>query len=111
MTILGSNPRARVDERHPEAFGICDRCGFCWNHSSLRFQYEYRGNSLQNTYHLVCPDCYDVPFELNRPKYLPPDPVPVANARPPQWAAQSESSGPNASGDVIQQLINLDEVP
>lgn len=112
MTVLGSNPRARVDERHPEAFAICDLCGFLRNHSDLRFQYEWRGNQLTNTHYLVCYDtCYDVPFELNRPKYLPPDPVPVKNARPPQWAAQSEGSGPNADGDVVQQLIDLGDVP
>ncbi len=111
MTVLGSNPRARVDERHPESFAICDRCGFLWNHVSLRFQYEWRGNQLTNTYHLVCPDCYDVPFELNRPKYLPPDPVPLRNARPPQWAAQSEGTGPNDNADPIQQLIDDGQVP
>lgn len=111
MTILGSNPRARVNERHPEAFAICDRCGFLWNHEELRFQYEWRGNMLSNTYVLVCKDCYDVPFELNRPKYLPPDPVPIKNARPPQWSAQSEGTGPNDNNDVIQQLIDEGQVP
>ncbi len=94
MTVLGSNPRARVDPNHPEAFAICERCGFLYNHNALRWQYEWRGNQLTNTRHLVCSPCYDVPFELNRP----------------QWAAQEEGTGPN-SGDVIQQLIDDGQVP
>ncbi len=110
MTVLGSNPRARVDPRHPEAFAICDRCGFLYNHNALTWQYEWRGNQLTNTRFLVCKPCYDVPFELNRPKYLPPDPVPVLNARPPQWAAQEEGNGPNEDS-VIQQLIDDGQVP
>jgi hypothetical protein len=111
MTVLGSNQRARVNTRSPEAFAICDRCGFLYNHVDLRWQYEWRGNNLTNTRFLVCAPCYDVPFELNRPKYLPPDPVPVLNARPPQWATEEEGTGPNPDIDVIQQLIDLDQVP
>lgn len=108
MTILGSNPRARVSLRHPEAFAICDRCGFVWNHSDLRWQYAYRGNALQNTYYLVCAPCYDVPFELNRPLLLPPDPEPVQWARPPNWAAQSAGNNP-AEGPIQQPIPGDDE--
>ncbi len=107
MTILGSNPRARVNPQHPESFGICDRCGFLYNLVDLHWQYEWRGNQLTNTRFRVCEPCYDVPFELNRPKYLPPDPQPVPNARPPQWAAQEAETGPNP--DVpLQQWIEGD---
>ncbi len=110
MTILGSNPRARVNPSSPEAFAICDRCGFLYNHSDLRWQYEYRGNNLTNTNFLVCDQCYDVPFQLNRPKYLPPDPEPVKWARPPQWSSQESGGGPNPN-DAIQQLIDEGQVP
>ena len=114
MTTLGSNPKARVDTRHPEAFAICDLCGTLRNHVDLRFQFEWRGNSLVNTYHLVCHDtCYDEPFQLDRPRILPPDPEPVLNARPPQWTLQeSQNPGPHSGDpDPIQQAIATDDVP
>ncbi len=105
MTILGSNPRARVDIRHPEAFASCDRCGFLYNLKDLRFQMAWRGNDLISTNWLVCTPCYDVPFQLNRPVYLPPDPAPVPNARPPQWASEE---GPEPANIPVQQLITED---
>lgn len=98
MTILGSNPRARVNTSHPEAFGICDRCGFVRNLDDLVWQQEWRGNQLMRTGFRVCPDtCLDVPFQLDRPIFLPPDPPPVPNPRPNFWAQQTSGSGPSAA--------------
>ena len=45
--------RAKVDASNPRAFGVCDRCGFLYNHKDLRWQYDYRGRSLQNLRILV----------------------------------------------------------
>lgn len=89
MTVLGSNPRARVDTNHPEAFAWCDRCGFVYNISGLHKQHEWRGNNLVWTGYLVCTPCLDVPFELDRPIYFGPDPVPVRNARPSPYLGQN----------------------
>jgi hypothetical protein len=118
MTVLGSNPKARVNALHPEEFGICDLCGTLRNLVDLPFQFEWRGNQLQNTYMRRCYDtCLDVPFELNRPRILPPDPQPVMWARPPQWALQeSENEGPNPYIDgpqagSVQQMFPPDDVP
>jgi hypothetical protein len=114
MTTLGGNPRVRVNPSRPEAQAICDLCGVIRNHGDLRFQFEWRGNALVNTYHLVCQDtCYDEPFQLDRPRLLPPDPEPVLNARPPQWALQeNENEGPSRGDpDPIQQWIDSGDVP
>lgn len=73
--------RARVDPSSPRAFAVCDRCNFLFNHEDLEWQYEWRGDKLQNIRLLVCSKCLDVPFELNRPLHLPPDPVPISDAR------------------------------
>lgn len=108
MAILGGFPRARLDARHPEAWAICDRCGFAYNHSALRWQYAYRGDMLTNTYLLVCQPCYDEPFQLNRPLLLPPDPEPVKWARPPSWAAQMAGNNP-AEGPIQQPIPGDDE--
>ena len=93
MSILGSNPRAPVDASHPQAQAICDRCGFLWHFDALQWQFQWRGTQLVNTRFLVCPDCLDVPQEQLRTIVLPPDPLPVLNARPPQWAAQEAEAG------------------
>lgn len=39
------------------------------------------GNQIQRTGFLVCPTCWDIPNPQLRPKVLPPDPVPILNAR------------------------------
>ena len=74
---------AELDVENIRAFAICDACGSLWNHDRLSWQYQYRGPALQNTRKLVCPTCLDVPNPSLRTIVLPPDPVPVINARPP----------------------------
>ena len=73
--------RARVDTRNPRAFGICDRCGFLYNHSELRWQFDYAGAGLINRRILVCDICEDVPQAQLRNIILPADPTPILNAR------------------------------
>lgn len=63
----------------------------------LRRQYQWRGNALVWTGYLVDSLCLDVPFQLNRPLFLPPDPAPVLNPRPNFWAQQEQGSGPSAA--------------
>lgn len=76
----------RVSGRNPRAAARCDRCGFLYNHIDLAFQYDWRGNFVQNLRILVCDACYDVPQEQLRPRILSPDPVPIYNARPEPFA-------------------------
>jgi hypothetical protein len=80
---MRSHGRARVDPQNPEAFAVCDRCGFRRNHVDLTWQYQYRGNALTSIRVLVCADkCLDVPHEFARPIILPPDPLPIMDPRP-----------------------------
>lgn len=74
--------RADVSAGSPRAFGVCDRCGFLFNHFKLKYQYQWQGPKLQNTRKLVCDDCYDKPQPQLRTIILPADPVPIQNARP-----------------------------
>ncbi len=73
---------AAVSARSPRASAICDRCSRLTNHYKLRWQYEWRGERLQNIRILVCDHCYDEPQEQLRARILAPDPTPIANARP-----------------------------
>lgn len=73
--------RAAVSPSNPRAFGICDRCGFLYNHVHLQWQFDYRGAALMNTRILVCDSCLDVPQNQLRNIVVPADPTPIMNAR------------------------------
>src|SRR5215472_11612566 len=88
--------RARVSQRFPEAWGVCDRCGALYNHNVLTWQFDWTGPRLQNKRILVCQSCIDQPFEHNRTIILPPDPIPIANPRPePYTRDMNPVSGAN----------------
>ena len=73
--------RAKTSATNPQAHAICDRCGFRYNHVNLRWQFDWRGTSLQNIKLLVCDPCYDDPQEQLRAIVVPPDPMPIQNPR------------------------------
>lgn len=81
--------RAKVSSTSPRAFAICDRCGFLYNHADLHWQYDYRGRSLANLRILVCETCEDTPQNQLKPRIIPPDPVPIQNARPERYQEYS----------------------
>ena len=86
--------RASVSVQRPAAFAVCDRCGFLYNHQALQWQHQWVGVSLKNLYRLVCQSCLDRPQEQLRTIVLPPDPVPIMNARPENYvAANNPMSG------------------
>lgn len=82
--------QARVNPSSPRAFAICDRCSRLFNLESLSWQYEWAGPRLQNLHLLVCRSCNDVPQAQLKPRILPPDPVPVMNARPQNYSAADD---------------------
>lgn len=81
MGFSSLSGRARTSSRNPQAFGVCDRCGIWYNHSSLRWQFDWAGASLINKRILVCNPCYDTPQNQLRAIILPADPVPILNPR------------------------------
>lgn len=81
--------RARVSARNPRAFGICDRCGFLYNHINLQWQYDWAGASLINKRILVCNECNDVPQQQLRAIVVPADPVPIQNPRTQDYVTAS----------------------
>lgn len=81
MAYASRAGRARISARNPQAIGVCDRCGIWYNHVNLRWQYDWRGASLQNIRLLVCNSCYDEPQSQLRAIVVPADPVPIVNPR------------------------------
>jgi hypothetical protein len=87
--------KARTDANYPEAYGICDRCGFLFNlNPDLHYQYDYRGPQLVNLRLRVCPRCMDKPTIWFRPLVYPADPVPVADPRLPDYVAANQGTYP-----------------
>jgi hypothetical protein len=74
--------RAHASPSSPTAAGICDRCNFTYQLSQLKWQYEYRGESLGNLRIRVCPICLDKPQMQLKTIVLPADPLPVQDPRP-----------------------------
>jgi hypothetical protein len=70
-----------VDPENPNAFAVCDRSGFYFNHKDLHKQMEWRGNNLVWTGLLVGTPFLDIPNEQNRPPPIKADPIPVKNPR------------------------------
>lgn len=85
MAYASKEGRTRIDSRNPSASGQCDRCGFLYNHSHLRWQMDYSGAGIYNKRILVCEKCYDTPQQQLKVIVIPPDPLPVLNARPPDY--------------------------
>ncbi len=82
--------RAEIDPFAPQALGICDRCGFQYNLRALRYQYQWAGDTMINLHLRVCDRCHDVPQEQLRIIRLPPDPLPVMDPRPEDFASAEE---------------------
>lgn len=93
--------RARVSARSPQAQGICDRCGFSYTHSTLAWDYQWSGVKLQNLRLLVCSRCLDKPMPQLKTIVIPPDPLPVFNARPDDYAATVPNFIATESGSAI----------
>lgn len=79
--------RAEVNPMNPAGWGTSDRNGHVGNLKNMRFQHDWRGPRIVNTRILVHEDELDEPQrQLGSPALLGPDPVPLANARPENYA-------------------------
>jgi hypothetical protein len=90
--------RGRVSMRSPSALAICDDCNFTYNHCDLRWKIQWSGVKLQNLRLLVCKTCWDVPQPQLKTIIIPPDPLPVFNARPEHYAQTVPSFVATESG-------------
>jgi hypothetical protein len=100
--------RAHVNPSAPRAWAICDDCGFLYDHSALRWKLIWAGPILQNKRVLVCPTCWDVPNPQLKPRILPPDPMPILNARPPNYIEADDDFRVTEEGGI---RVDEDDVP
>jgi hypothetical protein len=77
-----------------------------YNLKDLRWQFDWNGgNSLYNKRILVCRRCYDLPQPQLRSRVIGPDPIPVQNARPENYAAE-EGPTPNSGSPTNNQILD-----
>lgn len=94
--------RALVNQRNPSAHAVCDRCGFRYNRSDLVWQYQWEGVKLQNLRLLVCArTCNDIPQAALKTIIIPPDPLPVYNPRPENYAETVPSYLETETGSTL----------
>lgn len=104
---MRAHGRASVSSRNPQAFAICDNCGFLFNHSDLRWQLDWAGNKLINKRQLVCRRCNDTPQSQLRAIILPADPVPIMNPRTQNYEAASNDQRITYVAPIIDQVTGL----
>ena len=98
--------RAETDPSSPRAWATCDRCGFITNHYKLSWQFDWAGTQLINKRILVCEGgCLDEPQRQLGTIILPPDPMPIMNARPEQYAIDEEPVSVRYTADGSARII------
>lgn len=100
---------ARISAVSPSALGVCQRCGFLFNLSDLKYQYDWQqGPRLKNLRIKVCRTCMDVPQENGRTVVLPADPVPVAFPLPEDYVGADNplsTLGYNVANNFLPQPL------
>lgn len=99
--------RARTSASNPQAHAICDRCGFRYNHINLRWQFDWRGASLQNLRLLVCNTCYDAPQEQLRAIVVPADPVPIVQPRIQDFVTASQDTRVTSGQNKVDPITGI----
>ena len=107
MGYASRSGRASTSATNPQAHAICDRCGFRYNHVSLKWQYDWRGASLQNIRLLVCNSCYDEPQEQLRAIIIPADPVPINQPRLQDFVAAETNTRVTSGQNSVDPVTGI----
>lgn len=78
-----------------------------YNHVNLRWQYDWRGASLQNLKLLVCSPCYDEPQAQLRAIVVPADPVPITNPRIQDFVAAETNYRVTSGQNTVDPTTGL----
>ena len=73
------------DSGAPVAWATCDSCGMIFDHPTLRFRSQWRGNKIETVNKLVCQRCLDDPQRQLGTLTLPNDGLPIWDARPERY--------------------------
>lgn len=107
MGYASRSGRARTSSVNPQAFAVCDRCGIWYNHVDLRWQFDWRGTSLQNIRLLVCSPCYDEPQHQLRAIVIPADPIPIQNPRIQDFVTAETSNRYTSGQNTVDPITGI----
>lgn len=96
---------AEISRVNIRPLGVCDRCGFTYNRDRLQWQYQWAGAKEMNQKILVCRSCMDQPQTQLKTLRIPPDPSPILNARPGEFAGMVISSSPDIYGTIVPSFL------
>lgn len=96
--------RARTDPTSPRAWATDDLSGFVMNHEDMRYVFQWAGTQLVNQNVLTAPEFLDQPQPQLRAIVLPPDPMPIMNARVENYAMDEQTQREEIGGIVRLQL-------
>lgn len=88
--VLPHNRKSPVSMMQPRPVGVSDRNGQLYYLDQMVWQYQYSGNALVNQRILVGPDEVDRPAPFLQSPVLGPEPAPLPNARPWNYAYQNQ---------------------
>jgi hypothetical protein len=74
---------------------------------NLRWQYDWRGASLQNIRLLVCNTCYDNPQEQLRAIVVPADPVPIVNPRVQDFVTAEQNTRVTSGQNTVDPTTGI----
>ena len=100
--------RAEVDPHSPRGWATSDRNGFVGNLENLKWQFEWRGSHLINTRVLMHEDELDIPQRQLGTLVIPPDPIPLINARPENYNIDEQ---PTSTRYTLNGLIRTVVMP
>lgn len=98
--------RASVNPTAPRAWRTSDRNGMVGTHAKMVWQYDWAGLELINKRILIHPDELDKPQRQLGTLILPPDPVPIMNARPEQYAIDEQPVSTRATVDGKVRIVS-----
>lgn len=107
MAYASKQGRARISARSPQAAAVCDRCGFVYQHSSLRWQFDWAGASLINKRLLVCSPCNDTPQQQLRAIVVPADPMPIMNPRVQNFVTAETSTRYTSGQNTVDPVTGI----
>jgi hypothetical protein len=73
----------------------------------LKWQFDWRGTSLQNIRMLVCNTCYDEPQEQLRAIIVPADPVPILNPRLQDFAVAESNTRVTSGQNTVDPVTGI----
>ena len=103
--------RAEVNPNHPQGWASSDRNGHVGNLAKMKWQHDWQGAKIINKRILVHEDELDIPQRQLGVLIIPPDPLPLMNARPESYATDEYPVSTRYTMDGRVRIVTAPQVP